>query len=135
VACPAPPWYLVYSSLPALHPLVLGLLLASTWPCLSDHACWFGFWCGVVVMNLPWCSAHEQGRLVQMVLVLWSLTVMIKWWCGVVLCVCLCLMNMAGKFWMSCPISRACPLVVVSTTHSWHPVCELLDLLLVTCWW
>jgi hypothetical protein len=46
-----------------------------------------------------------------MVLVLWSLTVMIKWWCGDVLCVCLWLMNLAGKFVIPCPISRACPLL------------------------
>jgi hypothetical protein len=41
-------------------------------------------------------------------------------WCGVVLCVCNCLVNLAGKFLMFCPISRVCPLAVVSTTHPGH---------------
>jgi hypothetical protein len=157
VVCPTPPWCLACSSLPTLH--LPGAWLASCFDLalLSNHFCWcwFGSWCGVVVMNLPWCSTHEQGRFVQMVLAVNSHSDDLVW-CGVVLCVCKCLMNLADKFLMFCPISRACPLAVGVDSTPWHPgVCAacllawlpgcpgpLLDLLAgdqptisMSCWW
>jgi hypothetical protein len=96
VACPAPPWFLAPLLACPAPPWCLAyflLLLDLDYVTMFTS---FGCWFGLVVIIPPWCSAHEQGELcVLLVVIAHSDVCDLCWWCcctggGAMLVVVLC---------------------------------------------